>query len=514
MFGAYGDCVVNTSRVVTGGNDDLPAWLGMMDFLNWSGRTSLIFGLRKATVPIYFGPFNYYFSATLDVQIGNVNFIGANPPNANAADGGTDFFFAGGVHGIRVQTDSTTGEGSGTDYQYLSSVGSHFKFIHCHGQSGGSAADGWRLRGVCVLYYCGATNFTRHGIGINVNAVGSGALRGNANCTNIIGGMYVRNGSVAYGGDGIHLEGADANAIFTLGVIVNDNFDFGINATEFLSSMHRDAHASGNGTPGAGAFYSTRVLAPGCTSGGNHYVVITGSETAAKTETPGTGSSWGLVETGTADANYPTFVSGTSIRAGGPYCGHGASNVATFDGCYAEGGQPAGQGDVRVMWRDCFLGSGISGGASNTVASHGLILGQSLSVPNLLQMSGAATDFLKLGNQSGAGVATPTYMDLGAGFVSTPGTNPKVRVYNDGSHIYGLGVSAGQMEYVVATGALHAFYIGGTRVGGWVPGALNLVEIASASVPNAVAGSQNLFIDTADHKLKRKDSAGTVVIIN
>jgi hypothetical protein len=40
-----------------------------------------------------------------------------------------------------------------------------------------------------------------------------------------------------------------------------------------------------------------------------------------------------------------------------------------------------------------------------------------------------------------------------------------------------------------------------------------LIEIAAASVTNAAAGAQKLFIDSADHKLKRKDSSGTVTII-
>ena len=37
-----------------------------------------------------------------------------------------------------------------------------------------------------------------------------------------------------------------------------------------------------------------------------------------------------------------------------------------------------------------------------------------------------------------------------------------------------------------------------------------LVEQADGDVPNATSGGQNLFIDEADHKLKRKDSSGTV----
>jgi hypothetical protein len=40
-----------------------------------------------------------------------------------------------------------------------------------------------------------------------------------------------------------------------------------------------------------------------------------------------------------------------------------------------------------------------------------------------------------------------------------------------------------------------------------------IVETSAASVPTPASGTQMLFIDTADHKLKRKDSTGTVTII-
>lgn len=44
-------------------------------------------------------------------------------------------------------------------------------------------------------------------------------------------------------------------------------------------------------------------------------------------------------------------------------------------------------------------------------------------------------------------------------------------------------------------------------------GALIVPEVASASVVVPAAGHQALFIDTADHKLKRKDSANVVTTI-
>lgn len=44
-------------------------------------------------------------------------------------------------------------------------------------------------------------------------------------------------------------------------------------------------------------------------------------------------------------------------------------------------------------------------------------------------------------------------------------------------------------------------------------GFIEVPERAASAVPTPGSGSQRLFIDTADHKLKRKDSSGTVTII-
>ena len=42
---------------------------------------------------------------------------------------------------------------------------------------------------------------------------------------------------------------------------------------------------------------------------------------------------------------------------------------------------------------------------------------------------------------------------------------------------------------------------------------LTLREVSAAAVSSPSAGSQTIFLDAADHKLKRKDASGTVTII-
>lgn len=59
---------------------------------------------------------------------------------------------------------------------------------------------------------------------------------------------------------------------------------------------------------------------------------------------------------------------------------------------------------------------------------------------------------------------------------------------------YSLGVAGARMSAVFSYGS-------------------NIAEVAAASVATPAAGTQTLFIDTADHKLKRKDSTGAVTVI-
>jgi len=47
-----------------------------------------------------------------------------------------------------------------------------------------------------------------------------------------------------------------------------------------------------------------------------------------------------------------------------------------------------------------------------------------------------------------------------------------------------------------------------------IEGCLRVPEMTAASAPTPAAGYQNLFIDSSDHKLKRKDSSGAVTAIN
>lgn len=70
---------------------------------------------------------------------------------------------------------------------------------------------------------------------------------------------------------------------------------------------------------------------------------------------------------------------------------------------------------------------------------------------------------LQLGNNTAASTATPETINMGGTYSSTAGSNAKLRLYNDGTNVTGLGVSNNQLEYIGHSTVSHVWYIGGTE---------------------------------------------------
>jgi hypothetical protein len=75
-----------------------------------------------------------------------------------------------------------------------------------------------------------------------------------------------------------------------------------------------------------------------------------------------------------------------------------------------------------------------------------------------------ASAVLTLGNSTDASTTSPAYITLGGTYSPSEGQNLKVRVYESGSARFGLGVSAGQMDYVSPTSSGHAWFSGSTKL--------------------------------------------------
>lgn len=61
-------------------------------------------------------------------------------------------------------------------------------------------------------------------------------------------------------------------------------------------------------------------------------------------------------------------------------------------------------------------------------------------------------------------VATPTYISMGSSFGTAPTAAPKLRLYDDATAVYGLGISNQQLNYLITDGAAsHVWYVGGSE---------------------------------------------------
>ena len=95
-------------------------------------------------------------------------------------------------------------------------------------------------------------------------------------------------------------------------------------------------------------------------------------------------------------------------------------------------------------------------GSSKFVVSANGNVGVGTTVPNSL---------LQLGTQTGASTATPNALSLGGTYSATPGTNMKLKLYDDGNatNLYGLGISTSQLESMVPTGGRFAWFVAGAE---------------------------------------------------
>ncbi len=90
-----------------------------------------------------------------------------------------------------------------------------------------------------------------------------------------------------------------------------------------------------------------------------------------------------------------------------------------------------------------------------------------LSTGNVGIATSAPTQALQIGDLTSIPSATPKTIDLGGSYSSTPGANMKVRIYDDGTNVYGIGVSAFQLDYSISNNNInnrHVFYYGTTEL--------------------------------------------------
>ena len=70
---------------------------------------------------------------------------------------------------------------------------------------------------------------------------------------------------------------------------------------------------------------------------------------------------------------------------------------------------------------------------------------------------------LQIGKQTGVSTTTPVTLSLGGTYNNVAGLNPKLKLYDDGSTLYGFGISNAQLDGIVPSGANFAWYVGGSQ---------------------------------------------------
>lgn len=312
------------------GTDDYPAFLAYRSFAIWAGKADG--STQYRALPKLILPFGrIYTSDVWDFDFGTVHVIG---DGLGAQNGGNQTMIVGaaGIDAV-IRTHYVNTSENTTRTPGFGAIGSAFENIQLYttGAGGGTSAVGWRCRSQTRLINCGAQNFIKAGVDATASAGGGGAVEGNTNLLEIIGGNYTFNGI------NILLDGDDNNAVIVERLNVNFAGTWGIKGSAFLGGTIGPAHADSCGVAGSGPTYAPNVNGNSCSYGGNRYSVMPDQAVAASTTTPGTNATiWHLIGAGAPHAQYPLWVSGMTWNEGGPYYTDNANAAYVVFVCYSE----------------------------------------------------------------------------------------------------------------------------------------------------------------------------------
>ena len=351
-FGAYGNYnPVTPGTLGVNFNDDRPAFMAMLSYLNsvaaqTSGNTSF-----KQAPPVIFSGKNYYFSEAIDLYQASYDFRGVGRAGSAA---GTTFSFAAGKDGLRFQWVDTSGK-TGTGSFTSTASGSNIEHIHLWSIGNNAGAnvgsgiafeqDGFTIRCHVTMTSCSATNFSRDGF--SINATNGGAMQGNANGCILTDCSAVRNVRA-----GIFVQGGDANACIFNRFAAYYNGYAGIWDNSFLGNTWNGPEEGDSGGIGAGPYWGNTIVGsfslrdPGDGKGLHIWQVRRGQAVAASTTAPSDAGNavWkrlSAVGAGYSHPLYPPWVSGMSFIDGASYIFENISSASAIIGGYTEGTSPA-----------------------------------------------------------------------------------------------------------------------------------------------------------------------------
>ena len=166
---------------------------------------------------------------------------------------------------------------------------------------GGTVGHGLWCRARAFVENVRITSFPQNGLYVYATAGSGGNSEGNANNCHFSN-MRISNCV----GNGVHVQGADANACMFDHIDSSTNRGMGFNDESFLGNTYVMPHTNGNGVGGQVSW------------GGNRYYTI--NPVAASTTEPGTDSSvWIFDSVGGVHVIYPLWVSGNTYILGHPF---------------------------------------------------------------------------------------------------------------------------------------------------------------------------------------------------
>lgn len=371
MFGGAADCVTsgggqeNPTSIVSG-TDNLQPFYDMIAYQR-ARYTSTVMSFPIA--PVRFNsPGSYRFTAHVNVKL-TVKIMGL----ANSGQAGPmsqRCVFPQGESGFLFHRSATIDYGKEV-VPFGGATGSVWDgsapaVVCCGTPVLDTTSYGLQMRGRCEFYNPRVYNFSQ-GIRIYATSGGTDATEGNANYWRVWGGRLARNV------EGFHVNGADVNGGFAIGVECNGNLLRGVYDDSFLGCDWYSIGTDGNGS----ATYLTQVHNLGGTFMCLNPALASTTEPTVATSAPAVRYDalpvWYYKGTGSPGATAPQWVSGTqTFYQGGSVLLMNDSSASKRHGGYDEPNQSYGYVNTRCRQdggATLHMGPGVLGGGMGIIGS-------------------------------------------------------------------------------------------------------------------------------------------------
>ena len=310
----------------------------------------------------------------------------------------------------------------------------------------------------------------------SVSNVGVGATSPAERLT--VAGSVVATGSSAIPGSQLIITNND-----TTGPWIGAHTDRAGNSTANYAASRWNAQAAGMffqfspaTTVGSARAWTTRMA---INSADGYVGLNTATPSSRLHVVSGTGSGTTLLRLDTGVAG------GTAFAVGG----NTSTNESSFDLSVFRAGQYASR-------------LGVSGAGSVYLQPGGGNVGIGTTAP--LQR-------FQIGGNTSLPTTTPDAISLGATYSSAAGSNPKLRLFDNGANVYGLGVSDHQFDFMTPSGTRYVWSVSGAEK-------MRLDDAGNVTVAGNITATGNIsakYQDVAEWvPSTQKLSAGTVVVLD